>query len=144
MPNLLYYYSSKTAPITKVLSQYELLQAVCSTLSSADIVHLAATCTFPTSKRVNWSMLIFASGKEHRTHITSSKEILALLQSNAHCDGRGIVAQARVFGYWKGDPTQAPEKSRCLGADARPCITGGAHVCDVSFYLDSLLKIMKH
>ena len=113
MPNLLYCFSNAVAPITKVLSQYELLKSVCEGLSSADIVHLAATC------------------KEHRTYISSNKEILALLQSTAHCDGRGIVAQAHVFGYWSGDPSKAPADSKCLGADAKPCTECGAHVCNV-------------
>jgi hypothetical protein len=117
MPNLLYYFSNAIAPITKVLSQYELLKSVCKDLSSADIIHLAATC------------------KEHRTYISSNAEILAILQSTAHCDGRGIVTQARMFGYWSGDPSKAPPESKCLVALAKPCASCGAHVCDVRYYL---------
>lgn len=113
MPNLLDNTSRNTAVITKVLSQYELLQSIRTNLSSADIIHLAATC------------------KEHRTCITSSKAVFAHLQSTARCDGRGIVAQARVFGYWDGDPTNAPANSQCLDTNVKPCTSCGAHVCDV-------------
>jgi hypothetical protein len=124
MPNLLHYCgNAPTPPITKVLSQYELLQSVCRVLSSADIIHLAATC------------------KEHWTYIASNKPTLTNLLSTAHCDGRGIVAQARVFGYWEGDPSKAPEHAQCFGADVKPCTSCGAHVCDVRHHLqlDSIL-----
>lgn len=99
---------------------------------------------FQLDKVLIWPELTLSLGKEYRTYITSSDKIHALLHSTAHCDGRGIIAQARVFGYWKGDPTQAPEESRCLGADAKPCTSCGAHVCDVRFWQDLLLGIMKH
>ena len=113
-PNLLHYFSNAPAPpITKVLSQYELLQSVCSTLSSADIIHLAATC------------------REHRTYIASNQTTFTKLLSSARCDGRGIVAQARVFGYWNGDPSKVPSIVQCLGAEVKPCTLCGAQVCDV-------------
>jgi hypothetical protein len=114
MPNLLHSCSNApTPPITKVLSQYELLQSVCSSLSSADIIHLAATC------------------KEHWTYIASSKTSLTNLLSTSRCDGRGVVAQARVFGYWQGDPSSAPSYAQCLDAETKPCTSCGAQVCDV-------------
>ena len=100
--------------ISKVLSQYELLQLVCSYISSADIIHLAATC------------------KEHQSYIASSKRTLANLLASACCDGSGIVSQAKVFGHWKGDPSAAPADFRCLTDDTAPCSSCGAQVCDVS------------
>ena len=85
---------------------------ICQHLSSADIIHLAET------SRTHW------------TYVASSKTVRQPLMSAAHCDGRGIVAQAKVFGYWGGDASHSPRK--CLGADAKPCSDCGVNVCDVS------------
>ena len=97
--------------ITTILSQYELLLSVCQRLSSADIVHLAATC------------------KTHRAYIASQQSTTDILLSKSICDGTGIVAQARVFGHWKGDTSKATYQ--CLGADSKSCSKCGAKVCDV-------------
>lgn len=67
--------------LTQVLSQYELLDSIARHLSSADIVHLSATC------------------KEHPMYITSSKSIHERLKLLAVCDGKGIIARARVFAH---------------------------------------------
>lgn len=111
MPKLLHYSNPESCKITQLLSQYELLQSLCQNLSSADIIHLAATC------------------KTHWVYMASSKPTLGALMSTAQCDGSGIVAQARIFGYWKGDPSNAT--NQCLGADAEPCSSCGIRVCDV-------------
>ncbi|KAM0723030.1 hypothetical protein Q7P37_001228 [Cladosporium fusiforme] len=101
----------KTSPITLLLSQYELLRLLCEHLSSADIIHLGATC------------------KKHWRYIASSKKVQKELIGKSSCDGRGIIAQARVFGYWKGNPDNATRK--CKGKDAEPCEDCGAMVCNI-------------
>lgn len=100
-------------PITTLLSQYELLSRLCGNLASADIIHLAQTC------------------REHWEYVTSSKRLLQAFISQAQCDGSGIVARARVFGHWKGDPT-AEEAVKCRRELAKPCVDCGAAVCNVS------------
>ena len=103
--------STATSPITTLLSQYELLISLCQHLSRADIIHLGATST------------------EHWQHVTGSLKLLKALMQNASCDGTGITAQARVFGYWGADPEKATRK--CRGKDAQPYHDCGAMVCNV-------------
>lgn len=100
-------------PISTLLSQYELLASLCKHLSSADIIHLGAT------------------NREHWLYVASSPLILKGLIAESVCDGRGIAAQARVFGHWKNDPTQATRT--CRGRDAMPCDDCGAMVCNVRY-----------
>lgn len=97
--------------LTNLLSMHPLLLSLCNNLSSADIVHLAAT------------------SRTDRLYVAASKPIYDLLMSKAQCDGQGIVAQAKVFGWWDGDVSRADRT--CLGADAKPCVECGAQVCDV-------------
>ena len=123
MPTLLYYFSPKTSTISTLLSQYELLKSLCENLSSADMIHLAATC------------------KAHWIYVASSKPILDLLMSSAQCDGTGIVAQARVFSCFRGNASNA--KQKCLGAAAKPCSSCGAHVCDVCCPICTLTLLLK-
>ena len=68
-------------PLTSLLSQYELLSLLCENLSSADIIHLGATC------------------REHWQYVGHNPVILRRLIAESACDGKGIIAQARVFGY---------------------------------------------
>lgn len=103
--------SAATPPISTLLSQYELLTSLCEHLSSADIVHLGAT------------------SREHWQYVASSPVILKGLIADSACDDKGIIAQARVFRYWKGDPAKATRK--CRGKDANPCHDCGAMVCNV-------------
>ena len=100
------------APISRLLSQHELLKSLCASLASADIVHLAAT------------------SREHRISMTSSKPIYDMLMTGAVCDGLGVVARARVFGEGNGNPLNM--KQKCLGRDAKPCSDCKALVCAVS------------
>jgi hypothetical protein len=100
-------------PITTLLSQYELLTSLCQHISSADIIHLGAT------------------SKEHWHYVTTSPRLLKALIGNSSCDGRGIVAQARIFGYWDYKPERATRK--CRGKDAQPCYDCGAMACNVLF-----------
>lgn len=97
-----------TSPLTTLLSQYELLIMLCGNLSSADIVHLGAT------------------SKEHWQYVGHN---LKGLIADSTCDGKGVIAQARVFGCWKADPEKATRK--CRGKDAKPCSDCGAMVCNV-------------
>jgi hypothetical protein len=103
--------SASTRPITTLLSQYELLISLCKNLSSADIIHVAATST------------------EHWQYVASSPRLLKALIQDSSCDGTGIVAQARVFGYWNASPERATGK--CRGRAAQPCRDCGAMVCNV-------------
>lgn len=103
--------SARPIPITILLSQYELLISLCKNLTSADIVHLAATST------------------EHWQYLATTPKLLQALIRDSSCDGTGIVAQARVFGYWDAKPEKATRK--CRGRDARPCRDCGAMVCNV-------------
>ena len=107
-------------PISTVLSQYELLASLCKHLSSGDIIQLGAT------------------NREHWLYVASSPVIQKGLIAESARDGRGIAAQARVFGYWNGDVTKATRK--CRGKDAKPCHDFGAMVCNVrlSFILPSI------
>jgi len=100
---------SATSPVTTLLSQYELLTMLCENLSSADIVHLGAT------------------SKEHWQYV--GHNIKGLIASST-CDGKGIIAQARVFGHWQANPDNATRE--CRGKDAKPCSKCGAMVCNVS------------
>jgi hypothetical protein len=100
-----------SSPITALLSQYEILALVCESLSSADIIHLGAT------------------SREHWQYVASSPTILSGLIAQSTCDGTGITAQARAFGHWKTDPTNA--KVKCRGRDAKQCSDCKAMVCNV-------------
>jgi len=85
---------------------------LCGNLSSADIVHLGAT------------------SKEHWQYIGHNPAIFKGLISESTCDGKGIIAQARVFGHWQAKPEKATRE--CRGKDAKPCSDCGAMVCNVS------------
>lgn len=98
--------------ITKILSQYEILEKIANNLSSADLVHLAAT------------------NKEHKKYITGSKPIHDRFKSSALCDGKGIKSRAHCFGHWNGDPSKATVK--CKEGDCKPCCKCEAMVCQVS------------
>jgi len=98
------------SPLTTLLSQYELLTMLCANLSSADIVHLGET------------------SKEHWQYIRHNLEGLI---ADSTCNGKGITAQARVFGHWQANPEKATRK--CRGKDAKPCSDCGAMVCNVSW-----------
>lgn len=100
-----------TSPLTSMLSQYELLTMLCENLSSADIVHLGAT------------------SREHWQYVGHNSVIFKGLIADSTCDGKGIIAQARVFGHWKAKPEKATRK--CKGRDAKPCSDCGAMVCNV-------------
>ena len=100
------------SPLTSLLSQYELLTILCENLSSADIVHLGAT------------------SREHWQYIGHNPVIFKGLIAESTCDGKGIIARARVFGHWYTEPTKATKK--CRGKDAKPCSDCGAMVCDAS------------
>lgn len=104
----------KASPITTLLSQYGLLRLVCQHLSSADVVHLGAT------------------SREHWQYIGSSPKVLKELIRGSRCDGSGIIAQARVFGHWKGNLDNPTRK--CKGRDAKLCGDCGAMVCNVRHY----------
>ncbi|USW48076.1 hypothetical protein Slin15195_G013950 [Septoria linicola] len=98
-------------PISILLSQYETLHMLCSYLSSADVIHLAAT------------------SKAHWNFIAENTIILKHLISIGRCDGSGIARRARYFLYWDGDEGQATYS--CLESkDAKPCSDCGALVCD--------------
>jgi len=98
--------------LTTLLSQYELLTRLCGNLSSADIVHVGAT------------------SREHWQYVGHNPVIFKGLIAGSLCDGKSIVAQARVFGLWQSDPSKA--KWKCRGKDAKPCYECGAMVCNVS------------
>ena len=98
--------------LSKVLSQYELLKEIARSLSSADLVHLAA------------------SSKEHQDYVTGSKILYKQFRESAICDGTGIRSRAHVFGHWNGDPSKATVK--CLEDQADPCRVCAAIVCEVS------------
>lgn len=99
--------------LNDLLSQYECLLAICRYVSSADIVHLAATC------------------KENKLSITASEVTHNRLKENAVCDGKGIVAQMRVFGHHGRDRKVQKWEWHCLGADSKPCSGCSAQVCNV-------------
>ena len=103
------------SPVTTLLSQYELLTMLCENLSSADIVHLGAT------------------SKEHWQYVEHN---LKGLMADSTCDGKGIIAQARVFGHWQANPGKATRE--CRGKDAKPCSDCGAMVCNVSRWIFAL------
>lgn len=98
--------------LNDLLSQYECLLAICNHLSSAVIVHVATTC------------------KENQASITASEKTHKRLKKNACCDGKGIVAQARIFGHHGGRHLTKPEWE-CLGAYVKPCSDCSAQVCNV-------------
>ncbi|KAI4734552.1 hypothetical protein E4T50_14923 [Aureobasidium sp. EXF-12298] len=102
------------SPLVHVLSQYELMIMVTDRLSSADIIHLTATC------------------KEIKTYLTDDKTIYASITERANCDGKGIEARAKCFGHWKGDVTNA--NVRCGGSDCQPCDDCHAMVCNECRY----------
>jgi hypothetical protein len=97
-------------PLVQVLSQYQLMLMVTKHLSSADIVHLTATCN------------------DVKSFITDDKTILEKIKRNAVCDGKGLHARAKVFGH---DITKA--NVECLLDDSMPCYSCKAMVCNVSF-----------
>lgn len=99
--------------ISQLLSQHGMLTSLCGNLSSADIIHLAAT------------------SKEHWTYIKESTEIYRQLQSTAICDGRGIVAREKLFFGRKVADEGKWDQDDCLGVDAKPCSDCGAIVCNV-------------
>ena len=109
------------APITTLLSQYQLLLMLCDTLSTADILSLGAT------------------SRENHAYIYGSNTTFDKLLSTTHCSGKGIVDQARVFGEWRGDPSTA--KIKCLGEEARPCSDCGVRVCNVGHCAGGLVSI---
>jgi DnaJ-class molecular chaperone len=113
-----------TPPITTLLSQYELLVSLCQHLSSADIIHLGVT------------------SKEHWQYVSGSPKLLKALIGNSSCDGTGIIAQARVFGHWNADPSQATRK--CRGREAEPCHDCGAMVCNVATSQCTLPSSLDH
>ncbi|KAG9630960.1 hypothetical protein KCU95_g13851, partial [Aureobasidium melanogenum] len=102
------------SPLVQILSQYELMIMVTDQLSSADIIHLTATC------------------KEIKTYLTDDKVIYASIAERANCDGKGIEARAKCFGHWKGDVTDA--NVRCGGSDCQPCEDCHAMVCNECRY----------
>lgn len=51
------------------------------------------------------------------------------LNNNACCDGSGIVAQARLFGYHSSD--LSTQDWECEEVDSQPCTECGIQVCDV-------------
>lgn len=99
------------SPLIQVLSQYELMIMVTDQLSSADIIHLIASC------------------KEIKMYLTDDKTIYNSIVENANCDGKGIEARAKCFGHWKGDATKATVQ--CGGSDCEPCDGCHAMVCNV-------------
>lgn len=105
--------------LNDLVSQYESLLSICKYLSSADIIHLAETC------------------KENWASITETKKTYKRLQKWAHCDGKGIVAQAREFGLHGGDPNKPYWP--CLDKDypkdvSKPCSVCLAQVCNVCVF----------
>jgi hypothetical protein len=64
--------------LNNLLSQYECLLAICRFVSSADIVHLAATY------------------KENHATITGSEVTHNHPKKNVICDGKGIEAHSRI------------------------------------------------
>jgi hypothetical protein len=103
------------SPLTSLPSQYELLAMLCENLSSADIVRLGAT------------------SREHWQYVGHSPVIFKGLIAESTCDGKGIIAQARVFGHWQAKPEKATRN--CRGKDAKPCSDCGAMVCNVSSWI---------
>ncbi|KAK6006273.1 hypothetical protein QM012_006683 [Aureobasidium pullulans] len=102
------------SPLVQILSQYELMIMVTDQLSSADIIHLTATC------------------QEIKTYLTDDKTIYNNITEWAVCDGKGIEARAKCFGHWKGDVTKA--KAQCGGSDCKPCDGCSAMVCNECRY----------
>jgi hypothetical protein len=110
--------------LNNLLSQYECLLAICRFVSSADIVHLAATC------------------KQNHASIAASEETYKRLKKNAVCDGKGILAQSRVFGLHdhtfgvlelcRDRPEVKVRDWDCQEVKVRPCTGCGANVCNVS------------
>lgn len=101
--------------LNDLLSQYECLLIICSNLTTADLVHLSNTC------------------KDNRMHITASDPIRARLHMSTRCSGKGIIAQARLFGH-HGGPDLSELEWECLEGDeewTRLCTECGVSVCDV-------------
>lgn len=99
--------------LNDLVSQHESLLSICKHLS-ADIIHLAATC------------------KENRASTSETKPTYALLQRHAHCDGKGIAAQAHLFKLHGEDPSKP--HWRCLDEECphdnrKPC--DDSQVCNV-------------
>lgn len=104
--------TTSTTAMSTMLSQYEVLAMLCGYLSSADVIHLAAT------------------SREHWQYIASSKTLLKSYLSNARCDGKGVLARAKLFGHWSGNLNTAQEKCRDKES-AEPCEDCGAVICNV-------------
>ncbi|KAI4796879.1 hypothetical protein E4T45_11905 [Aureobasidium sp. EXF-8846] len=102
------------SPLVQILSQYQLMIMITDQLSSADIIHLIATC------------------KEIKMYLTDDKNIYANIQENANCDGKGIEARAKCFGHWNGDVTKAMVE--CGGSNCLPCDDCEAMVCNECRY----------
>ncbi|KAI4728617.1 hypothetical protein E4T49_03585 [Aureobasidium sp. EXF-10728] len=102
------------SPLVQVLSQYELMIMVTDQLSSADIIHLTATC------------------KEIKMYLTDDETIYSSITYRANCDGKGIEARAKCFGHWNGDVTKA--NVQCGGSLCVPCDDCSAMVCNECRY----------
>lgn len=102
--------------LNDLVSQYESLLSICKHLSSADIIHLAETC------------------KENWASITETKKNYDMLYKWAHCDGKGVAAQAHLFELHDDNPS-APHWRRLdeeyLQGNRQPCDDCGAQVCNV-------------
>ncbi|CAD0096979.1 unnamed protein product, partial [Aureobasidium vineae] len=103
------------SPLVQILSQYELMIMVTDQLSSADIIHLTATC------------------KEIKMYLTDDKTIYSSITQRANCDGKGIEARAKCFGHWNGNVTEA--NAQCGGSDCQPCDGCSAMVCNCRFHI---------
>jgi hypothetical protein len=116
--------------LNDLLSQYECLLAICRFVSSADIAHLAATC------------------KQNRASITTSEITHRRLKKNAICDGKGVLAQSRVFGHHdhtfgvlelcEDRPEVTVRDWDCQEVKVRPCTDCGVNVCNVSIILSTI------
>lgn len=103
--------SAVVSPLTKFLSNYDLLFSLCGYLESADLVHLAEV------------------SKEHWQYIGADRASLKRLMMQTSCDGIGIAVRAGLFEHWRGDPAKADVA--CQGKDAKPCADCEAMVCNV-------------
>ncbi|KAK6442971.1 hypothetical protein LTR95_000849 [Oleoguttula sp. CCFEE 5521] len=78
-----------TPGITRMISQYGMLAELCKHISSADVVHLAATC------------------REHHGYITSNPALFKSFLGSGHCDSSGLMAQHKIFGHPHPDSTSS-------------------------------------
>ena len=98
--------------ITKMLSQYAILQNIVRNLATADLVHLAAT------------------NKEHLKYITESDTLYEKFKASTICDGKGIRSRTHLFGHFKGDISNVTVK--CKEGDCKPCCKCEVMICNVS------------